>query len=99
MGGEAYLKVTDTVSEGNYFAFDREGNSSGLIKYNDYTKFPDKSRFELGNKKKEREITVFNLEKGVGWILEGQNETRNAKPEEMKPCRNAVKHRSDKILH
>jgi len=99
MGGEAYLKVADMVSEGNYFAFDREGNSSGLIKYNDYTKFPDKSRFEQGNKKKEREITVFKLEKGVGWILEGQKETRDAKPEEMKSFRNAVKHILDNILH
>ncbi len=98
MGGEAYLKVTDVVSEGNYFYFDRDGNSSGLIKFNDYTKFPDKSRFELGNKKKEREITVFNLEKNEGWILEGQKETRDATPEEMKSFRNAVKHSLDNIV-
>src|SRR5512144_470922 len=66
MGGDAYLKVTDMVSEGNYFMFDNEGNSSGLIKYNDYTKLPDKSRFELGNRKKERDVTVFNLQKNEG---------------------------------
>ncbi len=68
MGGEAYVKVTDTVSEGSYFLFNRDGDSSGLIKFNDYTKFPDKSRNELGNKKKERDVTVFNLEKNQGWI-------------------------------
>src|SRR5437867_7659698 len=84
MGGETFLKVTDMVSEGNYFQFDRDGNSSGLIKYNDYTKLPDKSRFELGNKKKLRDVTVFNLEKNQGWILEGQKDTRDATAEEMK---------------
>src|SRR5215831_595626 len=78
MGGEKFLKVDDIVTEGNYFLFDRDGNSSGLIKYNDYTKLPDKSRNELGNKKKERDIVVFNLEKNEGWILEGQKETRAA---------------------
>jgi len=98
LGGETYLKVTDMVSEGNYFAFNREGDHSGLIKYNDYTKLPDKSRFELGNRKKERDITVFDLEKSEGWILEGQKETRAATPDEMKEFRNAVKHSIDNIL-
>jgi len=98
MGGEAYLKVTDTVSEGSYFLFNRDGDSSGLIKFNDYTKFPDKSHFELGNKKKERDVTVFNLEKNEGWILEGQKDTRDATPDEMKSFKNAVKHSLDNIL-
>jgi hypothetical protein len=98
MGGEKFLKVDDIVSEGNYFAFDREGNSSGLIKYNDYTKLPDKSRNELGNRKKERDVVVFNLETGEGWILEGQKETRAATPEEMKEFKNLVKHSFDLIF-
>ncbi len=98
MGGDAFLKVTDMVSTGNYFLFDREGNSSGIIKFTDYTKLPDKSRFELGNKKKELEITVFNLEKSEGWILEGQKETRDATPDEMKEFRAAVKHSIDTIF-
>ena len=98
MGGETYLNVADMVSEGNYFAFNREGDSSGLIKYNDYTKLPDKSRFELGNRKKSRDVTVFNLETGQGWILEGQKETREATPAEMKEFRDAVKHSTDSIF-
>jgi hypothetical protein len=98
LGGETYLKVTDMVSEGNYFAFNREGDHSGLIKYNDYTKLPNKSRFELGNRKKERDITVFDLERDIGWILEGQKETRAATPDEMKEFRNAVKHSIDNVL-
>ncbi len=92
MGGDAFLKVTDAVSSGNYFQFDRDGNSSGLIKYDDWTKFPDKSRNEQGNKKKERDVVVFNLAKKDGWILEGQKDTRDATADEMQDFRNSVKH-------
>jgi len=98
MGGADYLGVTDMVSEGNYFMFNREGDSSGLIKYNDYTKLPDRSRFELGNRKKSRDVTVFNLESGQGWILEGQKETREATPAEMKDFKNSVKHSPENIF-
>jgi len=97
-GGETYLNVKDMMSTGQYFMFDRDGASSPLIKFSDYTKFPDKSRFELGNRKKELEITVFNLEKNEGWILEGQKATRDATPEEMKDFRSTVKHSLDDIL-
>ncbi len=98
MGGEAYLNVKDIVSEGNLFFFDRDGNSSGLIKYNDWTKLPDKSRNEVGNRKKLRDVIVFNLETGEGWILEGQKDTRAATPDEMKSFRNDVKHSIDTIF-
>jgi hypothetical protein len=98
MGGETFLAVRDMVSDGNYFFFDREGNSSGLIKFNDYTRLPDRSRFELGNNKKSKDIQVFNLEKGEGWILEGQKETREATPDEMKDFKNAIKHSLDTIF-
>ncbi len=98
LGGDAFLKVTDMVSDGQYFAFNNQGDSSGLIKYADYTKLPDKSRFELGNRKKELDITVFNLEKNEGWILEGQKETRNATPAEMKDFRSSVNHSIDNIF-
>src|SRR5687767_15970984 len=60
MGGQTFLRVSDLVSEGNMFFFDIEGNSSGLIKYNDYTKLPDKSRNEVGNKKKARDVVVLD---------------------------------------
>jgi hypothetical protein len=86
------------TSEGNYFMFNREGNSSGLIKFTDYTKLPDRSRFELGNRKKELDVTVFNLEKKEGWILEGQKDTRDATPAEMKDFEKAVKHSLDTIF-
>jgi hypothetical protein len=98
LGGDTYLKVTDMVSNGTYYGFDRDGNSSGLIKFDDYTKLPDKSRFESGNKRKERDVTVFNLEKKEGWILEGQKDTREATPEEMEDFKNNVKHSIDTIF-
>ena len=98
LGGDSYLKVTDMVSSGNYFQFNRDGDSLGLIKFDDWTKLPDKSRFELGNRKKERDVTVFNLEKNQGWILEGQKDTRDASPEEMQDFKNAVKHSLENIF-
>ena len=97
MGGETYLNVTDMVSEGQMFGFDSDGASSLPIKYFDYTKFPDKSRFEVGSDKKKRDITVFNLGTNEGWILEGDRETRDAKPEEMADFKNAVRHSIDMI--
>jgi hypothetical protein len=98
MGGEAYINVKDIVSSGSLFGFDRDGNSSGLIKYDDWTKLPDKSRNETGNRKKERDVIVFNLETNEGWILEGQKDTRDATPQEMKEFGNLVKHSSDNIF-
>jgi len=98
MGGDTFLNVTDMITEGNYFQFDRDGNSSGLIKFNDWTKLPDKTRYEIGNRKKARDVYVFNLEKKQGWILEGQKDTREATPEEMKDFQNDVKHSIDTIF-
>jgi len=98
MGGEAFLNVTDMTSNGRRFFFDREGRSSNLIKFTDYTKLPDKSRFESGNDKKHRDITVFNLSTNEGWIQEAYKETREATKEEMEGFKNAVKHSLDIIF-
>jgi hypothetical protein len=98
MGGDAFLNVTDMVSNGTFYLFDREGNSSDLVKFDDYTKLPDKNRSEAGNRKKERDVTVFNLEKKEGWILEGQKDTRDATPDEMEVFKNEVKHSLDTIF-
>jgi hypothetical protein len=98
MGGNEYLNVTDMVSEGQTFAFSYEGASSLPIKFMDYTKLPDKSRYELGNKKNELEITVFNLGKNEGWLYDPVKGAREAKPEEMASFRNAVKHSIDMIF-
>jgi len=99
MGGDAYLGVKDMVSEGQEFAFNSEGKNSLPIKYTDYSKLPDKSRHESGNRKSDLEITVFNLEKNEGWIYSPAKGTREAKPEEMKDFANVVKHNIDCIFH
>ncbi len=98
MGGDTFLNVKDMTSEGQFFMFDNEGNSSGLIKFVDYTRLPDKSHREEGNRKSELEITVFNLEKNEGWIYDPAKGTREAKPEEMKDFKSAVKHSLDTIF-
>jgi hypothetical protein len=98
MGGEAFLGATDMVSEGQVFMFDLQGESSGLIKFIDYTKFPDKSRVEVGNKKRDLDITVYNLSKKEGWILEGQKATREANSDEMKEFKDDVNHSISNIL-
>ena len=98
LGGDTFLKVTDMVSNGTYYLFDRDGNSSGLIKFDDYTRLPDRVRFESGNKRKERDVTVFNLERKEGWILEDEKTTREATPDEMEGFKNDVKHSIDTIF-
>ena len=98
LGGDAFLGVKDIVSEGSFFFFGRDGSSGPLVKYFDWTKLPDKSRNELGNNKKSRDVTVFNLSSNEGWILEGQKDTRAARPDEMKGFRDAVKHAYDNIF-
>ena len=98
MGGDAYMGVSDMISEGQYFMFNNRGESSGLIKFTDYTKFPDKSRFELGNKKNELEITIFDLAKNEGWIIEGAREARDASEDEIKSFWAAANHSIDNVF-
>ena len=98
MGGEAYMNVRDIVTQGQYFTFDSRGNSSGLIRFTDYTRFPDKSRFELGNRKNELEITIFDLEKNEGWIIQGEREAKAATKDEMKGFKVAVNHSLENII-
>ena len=98
MGGDTFLKVTSIVSEGNYFAIDREGMTRGLARFNDYTQFPGKSRFEIGSRRLERDVTVFNLDNKEGWIMEGQKEPRAATPEDFADFKKAVKHSIETIF-
>ena len=98
MGGDAYMDVRDIKSEGQYFVFNHRGDSSGLIKFADYTRLPDKSRFELGNKKKEREITIFDLEKNEGWIIKGEREVKTAAEDDMKSFWSSANHSIENII-
>jgi len=98
MGGDAFTNAKDMVSEGQYFAFNNEGQNSPAINFTDCIKLPDKSRHESGKHKSELEISVFNLEKNEGWIYDPAHGTREAKPDEMKDFSNVVKHSMDIIF-
>jgi hypothetical protein len=52
----------------------------------------------LGNKKKDREISVYNLATNEGWIREGRKETREVTPEEMSDFKRVVNHSIDIIF-
>lgn len=98
MGGDAFRNVKDMTSDGQSFAFNSEGENSLPIKFVDYTKLPDKSHHETGKGKNDLEMEVFDLGKNAGWIYEAGKGTREAKPDEMKSFRNAVKHSIDFIF-
>jgi hypothetical protein len=98
MGGDAFLKCSDLVTKGQRFYFNDQGENSGIIKFASYTKFPDKRRFEEGNKKSDLDITVIDLGKNIAWIQEGQKPVREATESELKDFRDSMKHRLDGIF-
>lgn len=90
MGGQAFSKVRDIQTEGRYFPF-KDGRSLGLVRYLDYTRIPDRSRFQLGLGK-NAQIFVHNLELGKGWIQEGKDEIQEISETELKEFRRNIKH-------
>ncbi len=66
MGGEAYLQVRNSTSQGRYFFF-RKGRK-GFTRYSDATVYEDpvKWRFEMG-KGRRLAVQVYNLELDKGW--------------------------------
>lgn len=96
LGGQAFLQVKDITSSGKYYRF-RKGQNSLPISYQDQTRLPDKSRYEEGGKK-DRDVYVFNLEAGKGWILETQKGVREAEKEEVDRFKKTVKHAMENVL-
>ena len=97
LGGKAFLEVRDIKSNGRYYRFRKGANSVGVV-YQDYTRLPNKSRYEEGTKKKDKEVTVYNLDLNKGWLLEGRKGVREAKPEEVDQFRRTVKHAVENVL-
>ncbi len=62
LGGQAFLSARDVRAEGRAYQFGREQELSGMARFAEYEKFPDKVRQELGKDKDI--IIVFNGEKG-----------------------------------
>ncbi|MGH9340577.1 MAG: hypothetical protein ACRD1R_13530 [Acidobacteriota bacterium] len=79
MGGQKYLDVKSSHSAGRYFVFSKQGK--GFAKYWDWTVYdPVKWRFQQGEGKRQS-VSIYNLELGKAWTLEGQDE--DAKIEEI----------------
>ena len=73
MGGESYLQVTNSHSQGLYYGFDEEERTRTFTRFQDWTVYePIKWRFQLGKGEKRRKVTIYNLEIEKGWTLEGQ---------------------------
>lgn len=97
LGGKAYTDVRDIKSSGLFYQFRKGANSAG-VPYQDYTRLPNKSRYEEGNKKKDKEVSVFNLDANKGWILEGRKGVREVRPEELDQFKKTVKHAVENLL-
>jgi hypothetical protein len=96
LGGTAFLQVKDMKSSGKYYQF-RKGENTLPIMYQDYTRLPDKSRYETG-KGKNRDASVFDLAARKGWILEAGKGVREANKEEIDSFKKAVKHAIENVL-
>lgn len=82
LGGDAFLNAKDLRAEGRAFQFGREEQLSGMARFVEYEKFPDKVRQELGKDKDF--IVIFNGEKGWDKDFRG---VREYPEEEMRRIR------------
>jgi hypothetical protein len=93
MGGEAYLNAKMVYTQGRYFSF-RKGRKS-FARFQDWTVYePVLWRFQLG-KGKRRLLTVYNLEIGKGWDVEGESTIEEVPEERLKAFRDGVKRDMD----
>ncbi len=97
MGGKNYLEIRNYHKVGRYFSFDNRGRS-GFTPFMDWTVFePIKWRFQLG-KDKRRQVQIYNLEIGKGWILEGKSSVEEIPEEEIKDFEKGVQVDIDILL-
>ncbi len=97
MGGKNYLEVRNYHKVGRYFIFDNRGRRN-FTPFMDWTVFePIKSRFQLG-KDKRRQVHIYNLEIGKGWILEGKSSVEEIPEEEIKEFEKDVQGDIDILL-
>jgi len=96
MGGDAYLNVNSTHSYGRYFQFSKGRKS--FAQYNDWTVFkPVKWRFQMG-KGKNQFVSIYNLEEGKGWTLEGKGTVAEIPEDAIEEFRRSTKEELDIIL-
>jgi hypothetical protein len=97
MGGKNYQEIKNYHKVGRYFIFDDKGRR-GFTPFMDWTVFePIKWRFQLG-KDKRRQVQIYNLEIGRGWILEGKSSVEDIPEEEIKEFEKGVQGDVDILL-
>lgn len=95
MGGERYLAVKDYTAEGRYYVI--KGNRQAWTKFTDQAQIPFRSRYTLG-KKSNGETTIFDLETGKGWIMEGDYEVKPATAEQLESFKQSAKHSLQRLF-
>lgn len=95
MGGSAYLSVKDYSAAGRYYMI--EEDRQGWAEFTDQTRLPSKSRQELG-KKSDKETTIFDLDAGKGWIMQGDYDLKPATSEQIERFKRSVKHNLDNLF-
>lgn len=95
LGGPAYMAVKDYSALGRYYVI--EEDRQGWTEFVDMTRYPSKSRQEMG-KKSDKETTVVDLEAGKGWILYGDFEVKPLTQEQIDRFKKSVNHNLDYIL-
>ena len=69
LGGQTFLDVKDIHSSGRFFSF-KHGSLAGSDVFEDYIKFPDMERTELGVLRNK----TINVNRGnEGWVLDGRD--------------------------
>jgi hypothetical protein len=66
LGGQAYLRVRESVCDGRLAQFDHNGQLTGFMVFKDYWRYPDKNRTEYS--KKGNIIDIYTSE--GGWTLD-----------------------------
>lgn len=96
MGGDAYRQVKTVHSSGRYFEFTK--GQKGFALYHDWTDYqPVKWRFQMG-KGKRQFVTIYNLEEGKGWTLEGKATVEALPEDSVEQFSRSVKEDLDMIL-
>lgn len=97
-GGQAYLSMSTQFNRGNWFAFGRHGERSGLVRFFEWIHFePLKYCIQFGTGGRQS-VTVYNLAIGKGWNKEGKKYVEELPEEDLEDFRKSAKHDLDVVL-
>lgn len=96
LGGQKYLDMRVTASNGRYYRF--RNDRKAYTQYWDWTMYqPVKWRFQMGEGKRQL-VQVYNLELGKGWTLEGKSTVEEAPQEAIESFEKGAKQDLDVLL-